>query len=168
MRMSTQSAFSLYELLLTLTLITLGTSIAIPTLGTIVEKNQQASLRENLHASLQQARSHAVLHNLKVEVCASSDGIRCHTSWSNGWMIRQSSGQQELLQRFQSQQETGLQWAGFDKKIRFHPNGTSPTGNGRFYQCSRGAVAWQLIINRQGRVRPGTQKENHSLASKCT
>ncbi len=168
MRKSNQGAFSLSELLLTLALIAIGTSIAIPALGVVVEKSQQASLRDNLHASLQQARALAILHRRKIEVCASSDGKRCQTNWSNGWIIRQSSGQQELLQRFQPPQKTSLQWAGFDKRVHFHPNGTSPTGNGRFYQCYRGTVAWQLIINRQGRVRPGTQKENKSLASKCT
>ncbi len=83
-------------------------------------------------------------------------------------MTRQSGDNQNPLQRFQQSQKSSLQWAGFDKTIRFHPNGTSPTSNGRFYLCYRGGVAWQLILNRQGRVRPGTQKENNNLAAKCT
>lgn len=168
MRKSNQCAFSLYELLLTLALVATGTAIALPALGTLAERNRQDSLRDNLHASLQQARAHAILHRRKVEVCASSDGVHCQTNWSGGWMMRQSGNPQPLLQRFQPPLNTTLQWAGFDKSIRFYPNGTSPTGNGRFYQCYRGSIAWQLILNRQGRVRLGTRAENSSLASKCT
>ncbi|WP_082805303.1 GspH/FimT family pseudopilin [Pseudomonas sp. BMS12] len=168
MRKSNQCAFSLSELLLTLAIIAIGTSIAIPALGTVVDKSHQNSLRDTLHASLQQARAHAILHRRKVEVCASRDGLNCHTDWSSGWMTRQSGDNQNPLQRFQQSQKSSLQWAGFDKTIRFHPNGTSPTSNGRFYLCYRGGVAWQLILNRQGRVRPGTQKENNNLAAKCT
>ena len=168
MRNLHQHAFSLLEVIFTLALIGTGLSVAAPTLSALLERNRQLALRDSLHASLEQARALAILQRYKVEICGSSDGLRCQNDWHYGWLVRRSEDNQNPLEHIKLAQGSNLQWSGFDKTIRFHTNGTSPTGNGRFYQCHNGKIRWQLIINRQGRVRHGSERENISSVDKCT
>lgn len=163
-----QHAFSLPEVLVTLALLGTGLSIATPALSELLERNQQLALRDSLHASLQQARAQSILQRYSVEICGSSDGLRCQNDWSYGWLVRRNEGSQNPLEHIKLAPGTNLRWSGFDKTIRFHANGTSPTGNGRFYQCHNGKIRWQLIINRQGRVRHSSEAENASSVAKCT
>jgi len=79
--------------------------------------------------------------------------------------VRTSDNQ--LLQLTQLPTHDELRWSGFKQSIRFRDNGSSPTGNGRFYQCHKQQVVWQLILNRQGRLRQGTPAENSS-ADQCS
>ncbi|MDD0844525.1 GspH/FimT family pseudopilin [Pseudomonas sp. Gutcm_11s] len=167
MHKRSQHAFSLAEQMLTLALISIACGIALPSLSAAVQKNQSEALRDRLQASLHAARTYAVLHRRPVEICASQNGKQCSSNWDEGWMTRLSKSPNNLIERHQILQPTQLDWQGFGANIRFLANGTSPASNGRFYQCQAGAVFWQLIINRQGRVRAGSRAENQALSSKC-
>lgn len=146
-------AFSLLELLITLTLISLLALIAAPSFATLVEQNRMYSLRDQLQSQLFLARTSSVLHNRDVEVCGSSDGQLCDDQWLRGWLIRFASDSQ-IIQQTQLTAQEHINWTGATQKIRFHSNGTSPLGNGRFYICdSHQAIALQIVINRQGRLR---------------
>ncbi|WP_373389196.1 GspH/FimT family pseudopilin [Pseudomonas alcaligenes] len=163
-----QIAFSLLETILTISLLSLAIALATPNLVSLINKNRQDSLRETLLTSLHQGRAVAILNRQKVEICASTDGLSCVTDWRKGWMTRRSGDTPTLLHRFQTKPDTHLEWTGFGKTILFHPNGTTPASNGRFYQCAEGKIAWQLILNRQGRVRQATRAENLQASSRCT
>lgn len=167
MKRSSQSAYSLYELLVALALVSIGTSIAIPSLAALQQKSEREALRNHLHASLHHARLQAVLHKTSVELCGSRDGLTCGRDWSQGWRMQLLHTPDQVLQIQQHRSRTPLRWAGFDSRIRFHANGTSPSSNGRFFQCKGNAMAWQLILNRQGRVRLANPLENLEEAHRC-
>ncbi|MBD9485378.1 GspH/FimT family pseudopilin [Pseudomonas sp. PDM14] len=166
MKLHTQQAFSLYELMIALALASIFASIALPAFSSLRLKNDQDVLRNSLHASLNHARAQAILRNTRVDFCPLTNTLKCGNDWRLGWMSRIADSQ-EMLEAVQQPSLNALLWAGFEGKIRFHSNGTSPTGNGRFYQCHNGSVSWQLVLNRQGRVRNGTRAENQSLSKKC-
>ena len=167
MKRSSQSAYSLLELLVALALLSIGTSIALPSLAALQQKGEREALRNQLHASLHHARLQALLHKTSVELCGSRDGATCGTDWSQGWRMQLLHTPDQALQIQQHRSRTPLRWAGFDSRIRFHANGTSPSSNGRFFQCKGKAMAWQLILNRQGRVRLATPLENLEEAHRC-
>lgn len=167
MRSKTQRAFSLPELLCAIVIASILLGFAIPALSSFIEKNQQESLRDSLHAAVNFARMQAVLRKQAVDLCATSDGHHCNNRWQDGWMSKLSNAQNSLLNLTKKMDSSQVYWAGFEQRLRFYPNGTSPTSNGRFYQCSSNGVAWQLIINRQGRVRHATQAENLGMSSRC-
>jgi len=141
MKRSSQSAFSLYELLVALALISIGTSLAIPSLAALQQKSEREALRNHLHASLHHARLQAVLHKTSVELCGSHDGANCGRDWSQGWRMQFMNAPEHIMLIQQHRSSTPLRWVGFDSRIRFHANGTSPSSNGRFFQCKGKAMA---------------------------
>ena len=163
----TSSAFSLHELLITITLISVAASFTLPALSSLKQKSQHEALRNALYTSLYNARAHAILHRRSVELCAASKNGSCSSDWQNGWQSRFLGSSQPPLDAHQSSLGTPLQWSGFSKTIRFYSNGTSTISNGRFFQCHNGSITWQLIINRQGRVRVTTASENDGQAHRC-
>lgn len=151
--------FTLVELLITLALLAIAANIAVPAFDNFITRNRQQALMEQIASVLNNARAEAILQRRMIEVCGSSDGKSCSASWSSGWLVRTSD--HRILQLTQLPSHDALRWSGFQQGIRFHSNGSSPTGNGRFYQCQKNQVAWQLILNRQGRLRQSTSAENH-------
>ncbi|MGV8844278.1 MAG: GspH/FimT family protein [Pseudomonas sp.] len=148
-----QRAFSLIELLITLTLLALLASIALPNFSGWVERNRIETLRNLLQTQINHARASSVLHNRDVVVCGSSDGQNCDNRWDMGWLLHYF-GTEKLLSQHRLTAQDQLQWKGFNKKIRFHSNGTAPGGNGRFYFCNnQNEVILQMVLNRQGRLR---------------
>ena len=136
-------AFSLIELLITLTLITLLVSIALPSFAGLVERNRITSLRDQLQAQIQHARASSVLHNRDVEVCGSSDGQHCDDRWRQGWILYFVDTEQVISQQRLTDRDH-IMWNGATNRIRFHNNGTSPLGNGRLYICPRCQASCRL------------------------
>ncbi len=157
--------FTLVELLITLALLAIVANIAVPAFDGLITRNRQQALMEQVEAILVNARADAILKRRTVEICGSADGQTCSNDWASGWLVRTSDNQ--LLQLTQLPTHDELRWSGFKQSIRFRDNGSSPTGNGRFYQCHKQQVVWQLILNRQGRLRQGTPAENSS-ADQCS
>ncbi|CAM2940116.1 Tfp pilus assembly protein FimT-like protein [Ectopseudomonas mendocina] len=167
MKILTQSAFSLYDLLIVLALASVGISVAVPSLAALQQKSERDTLRNHLHVSLNHARLQAILNNTSVELCGSIDGATCSQDWSQGWRMHVMNTPEHVVLIQQHRGSATLKWAGFDSRIRFHSNGTSPSSNGRFFQCKGNDIAWQLILNRQGRVRLASPQEDLAEAHRC-
>ncbi|HBZ94754.1 MAG TPA: hypothetical protein DEO91_14005 [Pseudomonas sp.] len=146
------NAYSLVELLVTLTLLGILFSFAIPSFSKLLQDNRDEALRNLLHSQLQQTRAQAVINNRQYRLCGSSDGITCNGDWTAHWLIITATPSQlHHLQKLPA--NNGVCWHGFSRDIRYQPNGTTKTSNGRFGLCRDGKTIWALTINRQGRVR---------------
>ncbi|PIA71862.1 GspH/FimT family pseudopilin [Pseudomonas sediminis] len=168
MRNSRQRAITLPELLITLALLTLLSAYAVPSFAIWVASNKQQTLREKLLHSLQMARTQAVLKNRAMEFCGSADALDCDGNWHKGWILRAAANKEILAVEQLSQVDLPLRWKGARDQLVFRSNGQTPLSNGRFILCDDdGKLLWQLIINRQGRARPATAKENLSEAHRC-
>jgi type IV fimbrial biogenesis protein FimT len=157
--------FTLIELLITLSIVVIAIALAVPAMADFVARNRQQALMHEVQNALHNVRAQAIMQSRTIEICGSSDGQDCSASWGDGWLVRTLSG--KILRLTQLASHDDLRWQGFGQSIRFHGNGTSPTGNGRFYQCHKSQVAWQLILSRQGRLRQGTATENANKSSLC-
>ncbi|WP_158271548.1 GspH/FimT family pseudopilin [Pseudomonas sp. HMWF032] len=168
MHSNTQQAFSLMELLIVLILLGLMSLMALPSLTSLTLQTQEDTIRHDLHAALNNARIQAVLNRRVVEVCPFDTGNTCTHDWKNGWQSHFIGNPQTPFARHQPKQPLTLHWTGFSKTIRFNPNGTSPLSNGRFIHCRASIVSWQLVINRQGRIRVASTEENLDQQQRCT
>lgn len=156
-----QRAVSLIELIIALALLGTLLSFAAPSFGKLLQYNRDEALRNLLRNQLQQARTRAILHNSQNWLCGSSDGLTCNGDWSSHWLLI-APRDTLILQQQQLPQRNGLCWRGFNKSIRFHANGTTPIGNGRFSLCRDGKVVWALTLNRQGRVRDSSAEPHQN------
>lgn len=167
MRPTTQTGISILELMLVLALVALTANLAMPSMQEFIASNRAQAIKYQLEQALWHARSAAVTQREPVQLCASLDMQNCHTDWSKGWIIRKLGDQNLLTGNQLDTPSMLLKWDGFQKNIVFHPSGISLTTNGRFYLCRDKKVEWQLVLNRQGRLRTSSQSENRQQDSKC-
>jgi len=157
--------FTLVELLITVSLLAIITSIAVPALSDLIAYNRQQALLTQVQNAVQNARSNAVMHRQTVMLCGTDDGATCTRDWSHGWLTMVEDSKEVMTVTQLAADE--LRWSGFgDQRVRFNANGTS-RNNGRFYQCYKQRIAWQLILSRQGRLKLGNAAENANKASLC-
>ncbi len=166
--MQAQRAFTLIEMFIVLALLSILGQIAVPALQDFLERNQQQALYEQITRAVYNARLHAVTHRIAVELCGSSDGATCDNKWAHGWLLRESKQTHPVAVTQLNSQHARLHWDGFRPSIRFNSNGISPVGNGRFYSCYKHSIQWQLVLNRQGRLRTTNATENNAQAHRCS
>lgn len=149
----TDAGMSLAELLLVICLISITCSIALPAFSQFYQRNKLEALTDQLHGHIAHARALSISSNRDVEVCGSADGLTCISAWRHGWLLRLPA-EGTIISHHPLSSSEHLRWAGMSRKIRFQDNGTTSLGNGRFYICDRqGEPQWQLVLNKQGRVR---------------
>ncbi|WP_313209987.1 GspH/FimT family pseudopilin [Stutzerimonas nitrititolerans] len=159
--------FTLVELLITISLIAIISSMAMPALADLIAYNRQQALLRQVQAAVQKTRAEAVIQRRMIVLCGISDAATCSRDWSRGWLTV-VEGTQEILNVTQIPLADELRWSGFgDQRVLFIEDGTT-RNNGRFYQCHKQRIAWQLILNRQGRLKLGTAADNASKAWLCS
>jgi type IV fimbrial biogenesis protein FimT len=82
-----QKAFTLIELMVTVTIAAIVLGIAIPSFNTQIQNSRSVALGEELASAFNFARSEAVKRGQRVSICASSDGAVCGGGWNGGWMV---------------------------------------------------------------------------------
>ncbi len=81
--------FTLIELMITLAIIGVMTSIAYPSWNPMIQWIRISAASSQLERSIRLARRTAILKNSKVTICPSADGEWCSegSDWSTGWLI---------------------------------------------------------------------------------
>ena len=82
-----QKAFTLIELMVTVTIAAIVLGIAIPSFNTQIQNSRSVALGEELASAFNFARSEAVKRGQRVSICASSDGAACGGGWNDGWIV---------------------------------------------------------------------------------
>lgn len=108
---STNSGFTVVELMTTLTVALLLLVIGVPSVSTLLANNQMVATTNDLVTHLQYARSESVKRQMPVSVCSSGDGLICAGSseWGVGWIVFTDDsgtagsfdGSDQLLRSFQ-------------------------------------------------------------------
>lgn len=114
--------FTLIELLMTLVVLGILMSMAIPAFNTMVQGNRTLAVTNELDTAIQLARSEALKRRKNVIICRkSADSSACEsgTDWSGGWLIQQVSG--DILRVWDS--STGSVVTGPSAGITFQSNG---------------------------------------------
>lgn len=84
-----QSGFTLMELLVTISIIGVVTSMAYPTFQETMRKSRIESATTNLLNAMAIARSEAVKTNMPVTFCQSVSATACshYPDWNKGWVV---------------------------------------------------------------------------------
>ncbi|WOI25913.1 GspH/FimT family pseudopilin [Cobetia amphilecti] len=89
-----QQGFTLIELMITLAILVITITIAVPAWQGVVARNAVTGTAETLVTSINYARSEAVASGNDITLCplnAQGDACMNSTSWSNGWAVVQGS-----------------------------------------------------------------------------
>lgn len=82
-----QQAFTLIELMITVSIAAIVLAIAIPSFNIQILNHRSIALGEELATSMNYARSEAVKRGTRVSVCASNNGTACIGTWTDGWIV---------------------------------------------------------------------------------
>jgi type IV fimbrial biogenesis protein FimT len=87
--LSNGSGFTMIELMLTIAIVAIVMSIAIPNFTTTIKNNRLTTQANDFVTALNIARSEAVKRGYQVTLCKSTNGTACVTTgnWAQGWII---------------------------------------------------------------------------------
>ncbi len=93
------TGYSMVELLVVLTLLSVLASMAVPSMTAMINTQRSTSLGNALLASLNLARNEAIKRNSRTVLCKSADGLSCTNSggWQQGWIMFQDVNNNALL-----------------------------------------------------------------------
>ena len=91
MNKRTQSAFTLYELMVTLSIAGIVLMVGIPSMGEFRQNSRMVSTANDLHSSFHLARSEAARAKTFITICASADSMddppSCGGEFEDGWIV---------------------------------------------------------------------------------
>ncbi len=164
--MTGKRGYSLYELLVTLSVATLLVVIGAPPLGNLIARNRLTTEVNALHHALHLGRQEAIKRRLHLVLCPSADGRQCTggARWDAGWMLfvdddddgRAAPGE-AVLRRHRPAARVDI----ITNRQRYTLRGVRRRNtNGTFLVCDAAgrAASRALIVSYTGRPRsaPGT------------
>ena len=83
-----QRGFTMTELLTSVALAAITTSLAVPGMKSLMRESQQTMAANQLVGSMHGARSAALTRNTSVTLCTSRSGVDCqNVAWEDGWIV---------------------------------------------------------------------------------
>ena len=144
-----QYGFTLTELIVTIAIIAIITSVAFPYVQEQLSQAEQQRLVLELKSIIRQGRHQAMALRQRLVLCGSSDGIHCgdETSWQQGWLLFNDQSRDRIRQdteaiiysRSLELKYGQLTWRGFGvaNHLLFNPEtGLMLGSNGTLTYCS--------------------------------
>lgn len=162
---TTDSGFSLVELIVVMALLAILINLGIPALSHSFERNQARVAINAIYRAINLTRFTAINHGVMTTLCKSADGQSCGGQWQQGFIVftdrnadRHVNDDDRLIQVFPAPSESGtLLFRAFQNKqyLQMTPQGFTNYQNGNFTFCPQNkdsSLAQQVIINRSGRT----------------
>ena len=169
MQRTTTSAFTLIELLISVTIISI-LSLSLPSLSSLLVQQRLASSQSELRLLVNRARSQALSLRQRITLCPLAPDGRCSTSWAGTLSVftdsngnRSQDPGEALLYEMQLDPLITVQWRGMSpaNSLHFSAQGVTFVSNGTFSLCSSShSETFRLIVNRQGRCRTDRIKQD--------
>ena len=153
--MQIHRGFTIVELMVTLAVVAITSSIAAPPLYHLALDNRRASNVNELVGQLQYARSEAITRNSDVVVCPSASGEDCEEiTWESGWIsfadpngnaaVDPDETVLKIADAIHGATFTSAEFAGF---LRFRWNGRVMADNpGEFTVCDERGAKYARVV----------------------
>lgn len=161
-------AFSLLELLIVISIITILTSTALPAYRSLIEQQRTVSLLNQLHTDLQFARGTAITHQQPVSICPGIVSCRTDHVWTQHILIFFDANlngaldaDEKLLKVAELPDSYAWRWSNFRQQphMTYIENGMTNSLNGTFTLCQDSRAFASIILNRAGRARQSLFKK---------
>lgn len=162
MNHSPQRAFTLAELLISVAILSVLLSIAVPSFSALVDRNQQTSATQELLVALNHARGLAITRREFISLCPGTDSCNLSANWEQSFLIFSDPNQngrldegEQLLRIVTLPDRYRWNWSNFRSKtfMTFRANGMTDSLNGTYTLCSANEARQRLVINITGRLR---------------
>lgn len=159
--------FTLVELLATLAILAILAGMAAPSLRELAARHRLATATNQFVASFQQARMHALSHQLPTELCPAAGGAACAggLDWSGGWLAWQDDDRnrrldpgEPVLARFAPLPAGLIARSSIGRpQLRFRPDGSASGSNLTLTLCDTRLPGQgrAIVVNNGGRPRTG-------------
>ncbi|MCG6889161.1 MAG: GspH/FimT family pseudopilin [Gammaproteobacteria bacterium] len=159
------SGFTLLELMITMTLVSLVMAIGIPSMRDFIKNDRLVTQINTMVGHLAYARSEAVTRHQTVIICASSNQTSCSSSnWAEGWILfvdtdnnADFSAGEDMLRQHVALSGGTTFTSSVGSVVTYDERGFAPNSIGTFSLCDdRGTAHMKSIsISATGRVRQG-------------
>ena len=150
-----QTGFTLVELLVTLMIVGLLVTMAVPNFRDFVLNNRLTAQANDFISALNLARSEAVKRGQSVTVCSSNDQATCTgTAWNTGWIVMVTSDNSILRVYDALSGSSTLINASGNLSIQYDSNGFLNSGaTNTFNLCDdrTGEAGRQIVVTGTGR-----------------
>ena len=155
-----QHGFTLYELMITITILGVVLAFGVPNLKAFTQNSRMTSTANDLHAAFLLARSESSRAKTNITVCASANSMaataNCGGTWEQGYIVFvdqdgdiDRSGKDETVLRAQPAIATGVSLAVANDATYFS---YSSTGLGRPGVGDKTAVSQIVMCDERGNV----------------
>jgi type IV fimbrial biogenesis protein FimT len=163
--------FTLIELIVTIAILGIMLTIAIPSFRSLIINNRIATQSNDFISDIAHARAEAVRRNARISICKSNTGTSCVASanWQDGWVVWLDSNNDgvvntgETILRVHGPLASGITLVatGFNSGTYFQylPSGVvggvaggTPTTAGTLTLCQSGYYGRTINFNTTGRV----------------
>lgn len=162
--MFSRRGFTLYEMLLSVSIIAIFSSIAIPSMQTFLDRFSDGMLQSKLLHGIQLAHHEAVAKGVPIVMCKSKNQRHCAKN-GNSFLIFIDENNDGIIHRkenllaFMSITSSGqMCWRSFPfyrEYLLFFPNKIITNDNGTFWYCRNKKLlpAWAINLSRTGQTR---------------
>jgi type IV fimbrial biogenesis protein FimT len=159
-----KQGFTALELIVTMAIVAILLATGVPAFKNYSWNLRMKSALNALQADLNQARGHAISHNIETVICPalSSDDCSGLSDWEHGWIIfadlngdRRKQAGEPLLKQATAIEFLRISSSRGRSYLRFYPNGNAPGSNITILFCDqRGAdKAAAIAVSNTGRIR---------------
>lgn len=168
-------AFSLYDMLVTLAVVSTLTFIVAPSIRQMISSQRMITAMNGLIAALHTTRSEAIKRGEHAVLCPSKDGRSCgaadgnHTFWQHGYLLyidKNTNHQQDedevAIRVFDAAPGLRIHTTRSSDSVAYKPNGLAPGSNMTFTFCAEHPEfpARTVIVSISGRPRSSTRLPN--------
>ncbi len=171
---SIMTGFSLFELMVVISITLIIVTFAAPSFGSLVSRSQIESKANTVFDIFQLARGTAINQGKFITLCPSTDGQQCHQQWQLGLMAfidnnhdREFSGSDEIITFLPGTSSATLH--GNQPYFTYNPLGALKGRMGSLITCPSGenpSTSVRLLVSQMGRVR--TQEKHKETNNTCT